>query len=165
MDTFHFFQMVGALRGTPEGFRPDQASGSQQPPPPPLNLAEVMAQQTELLNLLVQAQQNQQRQQSRGGRDDPQVASYQDFFSTQPPLFSKAEEPLDADAWLRTIESKFALLTIPYADPTRLTSLPNNYVELPVSGGITIVPCKLMAMLFPGKNSRMLSEHIIYPKD
>jgi hypothetical protein len=53
----------------------------------------------------VQAQQNQHRQQPRGGRDDinPQVANYQDFFSTQPPLFSKAEEPLNADAWLRTI--------------------------------------------------------------
>jgi hypothetical protein len=121
MDTFHVFQMVGAMRGTPEGFRPDQASGSQRPPPPPPNLAEVMARQTELLNLLVQAQQNQHHQQPRGGRDDinPQVASYQDFFSTQPPLFSKAEEPLDADAWLRTIESKFALLTIPCADSSK----------------------------------------------
>jgi hypothetical protein len=28
MDIFHVFQMVGATRGTPEGFRPDQASGS-----------------------------------------------------------------------------------------------------------------------------------------
>jgi hypothetical protein len=78
-----------------------------------------MARQTELLNLLVQAQQNQQRQQSRGGRDEPQMANYQDFLSTQPPLFSKAEEPLDADAWLRTIESKFALLTIPCADSSK----------------------------------------------
>jgi hypothetical protein len=47
------------------------------------------------------------------------VASYQDFFSTQPPLFRKTEEPLDADAWLRTIESKFALLTIPCADSSK----------------------------------------------
>jgi hypothetical protein len=39
--------MVGATRGTPEGFRPDQASGSQQPPPPPPNLAEVMARLTD----------------------------------------------------------------------------------------------------------------------
>jgi hypothetical protein len=35
-----------------------------------------MARQTELLNLLVQAQQNQQRQQSRGTRDEPQVENY-----------------------------------------------------------------------------------------
>jgi hypothetical protein len=113
--------MVGATRGTPEGFRAEQASGSQQPPPPPPNLAEVMARQTELLNLLVQAQQNQQCQQFRGGRDDlpPPMASYQDFLSTQPPFFSKVEEPLDADAWLHIIESKFALLTIPCADSSK----------------------------------------------
>jgi hypothetical protein len=34
-------------------------------------------------------------------------------------LFSKAEEPLDADAWLHTIESKFTLLTIPCADSSK----------------------------------------------
>jgi hypothetical protein len=44
--------MVGAMRGTPEGFRPDQAS------PPPPDLVEVMARQTELLDMLVQAQQH-----------------------------------------------------------------------------------------------------------
>jgi hypothetical protein len=47
------FVSDGATRGTPEGFRADQASGSQQPPPATPNLAEVMAQQTELLNQLV----------------------------------------------------------------------------------------------------------------
>jgi lipase chaperone LimK len=71
-----------------------------------------MARQTELLDQLVQAQQNQFRHQQRG-RDEHLFASYQDFFSTQPPLFHKIEEPLDADAWLRTIESKFALLSAP----------------------------------------------------
>jgi hypothetical protein len=48
------------------------------------------------------------------------VASYQDFLSTQPPFFSKAEESsLDADAWLHTMESRFALLTIPCADSSK----------------------------------------------
>jgi hypothetical protein len=41
-----------------------------------------MAWQTEILNLLVQAQQNQQCQQSRG-RDESQMATYQEFLSTQ----------------------------------------------------------------------------------
>jgi hypothetical protein len=45
--------MVGATRGTPEGFWADQASGSQQPPPASPNLVEVMTRQTELLNQLV----------------------------------------------------------------------------------------------------------------
>jgi hypothetical protein len=47
------------------------------------------------------------------------VASYQDFLSTQPSLFHKADKPLDADAWLRTIESKFALLTAPCSDENK----------------------------------------------
>jgi hypothetical protein len=109
--------MVGATRGTPEGFRADQASGSQQPPPPP-NLAEVMARQTELLNQLVQAQMGHFHQQSRG-QDEPLLANYQDFLSTQPPLFHKEDEPLGADTWLRTIESEFALLFAPCSDENK----------------------------------------------
>ena len=30
-------------------------------------------------------------------------------MGTQPPLFHKADEPLEADSWLKTIESKFTL--------------------------------------------------------
>jgi hypothetical protein len=37
----------------------------------------------------------------------------------QPPLFHKTEEPLDADAWLRTIESKFALLSAPCSEANK----------------------------------------------
>ena len=36
------------------------------------------------------------------------------FLSTQLPLFHKADEPLEADSWLWTIESKFTLH--PYND-------------------------------------------------
>jgi hypothetical protein len=78
-----------------------------------------MARQTELLNQLVQAQMGQYHHQSRG-RDEPSSASYQDFLSTQPPLFHKADKPLDADTWLRTIESKFALLSAPYSDENKV---------------------------------------------
>jgi hypothetical protein len=34
----------------------------------------------------------------------------------QPPLFHKIKEPLDADAWLHTIDSKFALLSTPCSE-------------------------------------------------
>ena len=54
-------QMVGSMRGTPEGFSHVQASGSQQPPPPPPNWAEVMALQTEWIRQLVHGQQNHPR--------------------------------------------------------------------------------------------------------
>ena len=35
---------------------------------------------------------------------------FSDFLWTQPPVFKRAEDPLDADHWLRTIEQKLALL-------------------------------------------------------
>jgi hypothetical protein len=68
-------------------------------------------------------------------------------LSTQPPLFTKVEDPLDTDVWLRVVESKFPLLTgaCPEAAKTRfiaqqlrgptrtwwdhfLTMLPANHV-------------------------------------
>jgi hypothetical protein len=61
---------------------------------------------------------NQYHHQHRG-RDEPPSAGYQDFFNTKPPLFHKTEEPLDADAWLRTIESKFALLSAPCSEANK----------------------------------------------
>jgi hypothetical protein len=84
----------------------------------PAKSGEVMARQTELLNQLVQAQMGQYHHQFRG-RDEPPSASYQDFLNTQPPLFHKADEPLDADAWLCTIESNFALLSAPCSDENK----------------------------------------------
>ncbi|XP_072146351.1 uncharacterized protein [Setaria viridis] len=43
---------------------------------------------------------------------DSMVLNYS-ICHTQPPLFHKTEEPLDANSWIRTIESKFTLLTSP----------------------------------------------------
>jgi hypothetical protein len=36
--------------------------------------------------------------------------SYSEFLVTHPPLFSRGKDPLEADNWLRTTESKFSLL-------------------------------------------------------
>jgi hypothetical protein len=33
-----------------------------------------------------------------------------DFSETHPPLFVKAEDPLEADEWVRVIEQKFGLI-------------------------------------------------------
>jgi hypothetical protein len=33
-----------------------------------------------------------------------------DFSETRPPLFVKAEDPLEADKWIRVIEQKFGLI-------------------------------------------------------
>jgi hypothetical protein len=40
----------------------------------------------------------------------PSPTTYSDFVATHPPLFTEAGEPLEADHWLRVIESKFGLL-------------------------------------------------------
>jgi hypothetical protein len=74
-------------------------------------MQELMAQQNEILRQLAQRQPPPQHY---GGGDHhqrpPAVATYQEFLSTQPPLFTRAEDPLDADVWLRVVESKFPLL-------------------------------------------------------
>jgi hypothetical protein len=51
--------------------------------------------------------------QQHGGRAPPQVpceTSYLDFSEMRPPLFVKAEDPLEADEWIRVMEQKFELL-------------------------------------------------------
>jgi hypothetical protein len=45
--------------------------------------------------------------------EDPRVATYAQFSALKPLLFHKAEEPLEADAWLRAIEAKLDVLTSP----------------------------------------------------
>jgi hypothetical protein len=68
-----------------------------------------MAQQNEILRQLLQRQPHPQ-QHGGGQQRPPAAATYQEFLSMQPPLFTKAEDPLDVDVWLRVIESKFPLL-------------------------------------------------------
>ena len=110
--------MVGPTCGTPGGF---QASGSGEPPPPPPppNLAEMLAAQTELFRQIVQGQQLQQQQQDEYNTHQSQAAGYRDFLGTQPPLFHVMDEPLDVDAWIRTIESNFSLLVVPCSEANK----------------------------------------------
>ncbi|WVZ84710.1 hypothetical protein U9M48_031705 [Paspalum notatum var. saurae] len=80
---------------TPPG---TSAQGATHGAPSPSELATQVAQQ--LVNLIAQEQR----------RRDPQELSYTDFAALQPPIFTTATDPLDADDWLRIIESKFSLL-------------------------------------------------------
>jgi hypothetical protein len=48
-----------------------------------------------------------QQYQQQGGRaylQGPRETSYLDFSETRHPLFVKAEDPLEADEWIRVIE-------------------------------------------------------------
>jgi hypothetical protein len=51
-----------------------------------------------------------QQQGRRAYLQGPREASYLDFSETRPPLFIKAEDPLEADEWVRVIEQKFGLI-------------------------------------------------------
>src|SRR5438128_1649933 len=86
-----------------------QQGAENNPPPPSQTLVEVLAQQAQILQMLAQNQMQQQQLQERLGQ--PQTASYSDFAGTHPPTFTRAEDPLEADSWLRLMESKFELLT------------------------------------------------------
>jgi hypothetical protein len=82
------------------------------------------------------------------------------------PCYSaKLRSPLMPMLGFAPLNPSLLFLRFHVQTPIRLTSLPNNFVVLPVFGGIIIVPCNLMAMLSPRKNFRMLSEHTIYLKD
>jgi hypothetical protein len=85
------------------------------PPPVPPTLAEAIA---ALVNatanntrfLREMAGQQLQQQGGRGYPQGPRETSYLDFSETHPRLFIKAEDPLEADEWIRVIEQKFGLL-------------------------------------------------------
>jgi hypothetical protein len=49
--------------------------------------------------------------------DGPQmVTTYAQFIGMKPPTFTKAEEPLDAETWVRAIEAKFSAFVLPCSE-------------------------------------------------
>src|SRR6266498_3230489 len=88
--------------------RTTPSSTQSPPPPPPPTLAEIVAQQAQLINLLAQGQLN--NQQGHVPRVHNRESSYADFESTRPPIFTTTSDPLEADNWIRTMESKFSLI-------------------------------------------------------
>jgi hypothetical protein len=79
------------------------------PPPPPVNLEQLLATQNELMRRMIENDEHRgtERQQPH---DQERDSSYSDFLATHPPVFANETDPLEADSWLRTTESKFGLL-------------------------------------------------------
>jgi hypothetical protein len=64
----------------------------------------------------------QQRPPMGANHDGPQmVTTYSQFIGMKPPTFTKAEEPLDVDAWIRAIEAKFSAFVLPYSEEHKAT--------------------------------------------
>jgi hypothetical protein len=85
------------------------------PPPVPPTLAEAIAAlvnaTTDNTRYLREMAGNQFQQ--HGGRGQPQGprdTTYLEFSKTRPPILVKAEEPLEADEWVRVMEQKFGLI-------------------------------------------------------
>src|SRR5947207_14629986 len=97
-----------------------QQGAENNPPPPPQRLAEVVAQQTQILQMLAQNQMHQQQPHGRQGQ--PQNATYGDFAATHPPTLATAEAPLEADSWLHLMASMFELLTCTECQRTRFAA-------------------------------------------
>jgi CRISPR/Cas system endoribonuclease Cas6 (RAMP superfamily) len=48
----------------------------------------------------------------RQGVEPNQYSDFKDFLDTKPLIFKEAEEPLQANEWLNTLEQKFLLLRV-----------------------------------------------------
>jgi hypothetical protein len=79
------------------------------PPPPPISLEQLLAMHNDLMRKLIENDEHRgaERQQPRHQESD---SSYLVFLTTHPPIFADATDPLEANSWLRTTESKFGLL-------------------------------------------------------
>ena len=58
------------------------------------------------------AQNMAHARQPQQGPKPNQYSSFKDFLDTKPPIFKVAEESLQTNEWLNTIEQKFHLLRV-----------------------------------------------------
>jgi hypothetical protein len=80
-----------------------------------------MVTQTEVMRQLLQTQQQlaQQLQNNPCVENidgQPRVTKYEHFYAMKPSTFKEAKEPLAADVWIRAIEAKFSVFTLPCSE-------------------------------------------------
>ncbi|BAF23431.1 Os08g0315200 [Oryza sativa Japonica Group] len=110
----------------PEGSR----SRGDEPPPPPTMAEVLMAveRNREAENAVLQqiaasaAATATHIAQGAGGGGHHAAGGLAEFQRTQPPVFTRSDDPLDADDWLRTIERKLTLIRCPDAEKTNLAA-------------------------------------------
>jgi hypothetical protein len=80
-----------------------------QPPRPPVSLEQLLATQNDLMMRLVENDEHHgaERQQPRHQERD---SSDSDFLATHLSVFADATDPLEADSWFHSTESKIGLL-------------------------------------------------------
>jgi hypothetical protein len=94
-----------------------------------------MATQTEVLHQILQTWQQLAQQMNRGPphggnhEGSNQVTTYAQFIGMKPPTFSKAEDPLEAEAWIKAIEAKFSAFVMPCSEENK-----TNFAALQLRG-------------------------------
>jgi hypothetical protein len=94
-----------------------------------------MVTQTKVLHQILQTQQQITQQMNRGpphgaNHEGPnQVTMYAQFIGMKPPTFSKAEDPLEAVAWIKAIEAKFSAFVMPFSEENKA-----NFAALQLRG-------------------------------
>jgi hypothetical protein len=94
-----------------------------------------MATQTEVLHQILQTQQQIAQQLNRGtphgaNHEGPnQVTTYAQSIGMKPPTFSKEEDPLEVEAWIKAIEAKFSTFGLPYSEENK-----SNFAALQLRG-------------------------------
>jgi hypothetical protein len=94
-------------RAEGEVVREESETHLPAPPPLPLDLAQVLANQTRLIEVLTR---NLENQRPNGGRPQDRMG---DFLRLKPPTFAGSSNPLDADGWMRTIKRKLEAIGCP----------------------------------------------------
>jgi hypothetical protein len=94
-----------------------------------------MATQTKVLRQILQTQQQIAQQMNRGpphgaNHEGPnQATTYAQFIGMKPPTFSKVEDPLQAEAWIKAIEAKFSAFVMPCSEENKA-----NFAALQLQG-------------------------------
>jgi hypothetical protein len=106
-----------------------------------------MATQTELLRQILQTQQQIAQQMNRGpphgaNHEGPnQVTTYAQFIGMKTQTFSKAEDPLEAEAWIKVIEAKFSAFVLPCSEENKANFIALQLQGKALSGGIISSRC------------------------
>lgn len=120
------------------------STNNEEPPEPDLTtLAGVMATQTQLLQAIANNQ---------GGHGG---SSCGEFMRTKPPTFTTAEDPMEAEDWLRIIEKKLTLVRVREADKV-IFAVNQLRDQLTIGGILTRKLEKRMLENPLGKNSSCL---------
>jgi hypothetical protein len=100
-----------------DGAGTSRGSGEETPIPPPIPptleeaIPALLNATTDNTRFLREMAGNQiQQQGGRGQNQAPRDTTYMEFSETRPPVFIKAEEPLEVDEWILMMEQKNGLI-------------------------------------------------------